>query len=553
MEFNLLPLDVHLEIFSYLSVSEVMKIRKVCKQWNSLINCEFRFKRLLCKQTVTAQSDEFERDDESDEYERNCEYDFSFTSIRSFVDYASNRKLSILKFLQVKVTPKLVDLRDAFDLLNSFRSLEQLVFNCYEHDGVEAGESMQLVLSLDRLKKAKFGCLGSSKSKIRVLLNLPSLQYLCWLNPMQWLTIGHPEELRVLVVNRIFKRPMETDFSKFTNLAKFCALTSEVKLISANFIEKLPSLREFHLDYDFYENFHFSLPEPSSGKASVKIFYVGFEFSLDEMAGREWPSLDDFSTNSALFITQNLHRSLEYNPLVYSINYNAMAMELNNETFHMMHRKFSNFNKILIRDNVTDKSQLLKFIETFKLNCLKLERASLGKLFFEKLPQSGQFIRRLVVIEEPEMNILSGDFDFVFKLGSLKKLKFKDSPLSLKFVIRLLRELKEIACVKFCHPGNYTFSLETKDCMTEILFSVSGFDCELIHKISSEEAPEWLDLLRSGLKTDEVVCPRKLLVLGRHLQFEEETHLFMMRKYIYDHTHSICVSEGQMRLLNLLR
>lgn len=109
-------------------------------------------------------------------------------------------------------------------------------------------------------------------------------------------------------------------------------------------------------------------------------------------------------------------------------------------------------------------------------------------------------------------------------------------------MIRLLRELKEIASVKFCHPGNYTFSLKTKDCITEIRFSADGFDCKLIHKISSEEAPEWLDLLRSGLKkTDEFVCPRELLVLGRHLQFEEETHLFMMRKYIYDHTHSICL------------
>lgn len=47
MEFNSLPREIHLEIFTYLPFEDVMKIRRTCKQWNRLVNSELKFKRLL--------------------------------------------------------------------------------------------------------------------------------------------------------------------------------------------------------------------------------------------------------------------------------------------------------------------------------------------------------------------------------------------------------------------------------------------------------------------------------------------------------------------------
>src|SRR5699024_10711588 len=75
------------------------------------------------------------------------------------------------------------------------------------------------------------------------------------------------------------------------------------------------------------------------------------------------------------------------------------------------------------------------------------------------------------------------------------------------------------------------------------------------HKFCDEEVTELMDTLASRLNTDEAVCPRELWIQLRlhQLQIEEQTGRFWIRKYIYDHTHSICLTLEQMRLFNLLR
>ena len=150
------------------------------------------------------------------------------------------------------------------------------------------------------------------------------------------------------------------------------------------------------------------------------------------------------------------------------------------------------------------------------------------------------------------MSILSGDFDFIFKLENLSSLIFEDFPLSLNFMARALKELKSIDSVRISQRGNFNFVLmrtRSQELFIDLYLPHSG---NLDYRILVEEAPELMNTLKSLLNADGAVCPEAIQVLLRQLGIEKQNALFMMRKYVYDQRHSICLSEEQMRLLNLL-
>ena len=526
MEFILLPLEIQLEIFSHLPIPKVMKIREVCKHWNGLINTEFKIKELDCRQLYSPE-------------DRAVGRDFYFLCTRSFLGYTSgNPMFSRVKFLNAYLHPNYAQLDDAFDLLNSFSYLEETWFFCFVsysdtnqdadsdiNSGIdlEAIERKQVVVSLDRLKKARFYfSSGIYTSKVSIVLDLPCLHYL-QVTPLTRFTIKYPERLRILATGdgREGLFEAELDYSKFTSLTKICTDTGDVPSITANFMEKLPSLREIHLGE--FGSCLYLLEPPSSSIAAPRIFYVGFEFSLNEMVsnGDQWPESID-SPEGSTFIARNLHKSIDNNRQVFSIYYNEIASELNDtEMFGMMPQKFPNIKNLRILGSVADPNRLLKFIAQFKTEQLYLKRTSLPQWFFEKLPESGPLIQELRIGTEPTMSILSDDFDFmIFKLENLRTLDFEDSPLSLDFVTKLLRELQWIHWIKFRQAGNYSFDLRLWD-KSEISLDVDGINTKLIYEISREEAAEFVQFLSSQMKTCGLfVCPRQLqgLLLPLHLK-----------------------------------
>ena len=549
MEFNWLPLEIQLEIFSYLPVLQVMKIRKVCKQWNGLIKAQFKFKELKCHQI------------ESPKDRRRS--DFNFKSFQSFLDYTrSNPMFSRVKYLEAYLYPNCAQLHDAFDLLNSFSSLEQTSFTCCVSGSRridwEIIEKKQFVVSLDRLKEAHFYFNSILVLKASVVLNLPRLHYLK-VDSLRGFGIKYPERLRTLATEAFFQATW--DYSKFTSLTKLYTLTIHRPSITANFLEKLPSLRELHLNN--FLNFldrsgdHSLDPlEPSSsGTAALRIFYAGFEIGFKAMVSidDQWPELMN-SPEGSKFIFRNLHKSVDNNRQVYSLYYNAIVDELDDvEKFEVMPQKFPNMRELHIIGTVADPNRLLKYIGQFQANEFYFESTSLPRWFFEKLAESGSFIEDLEFDTEPTMDILSGDFDFVFQLEKLSYLDFVDWPLPLNFVARLLKEPKPEIDVLFEQPGIYSFQL----CMCgnrwviDLEVNVGGIDIELGYEFPREEAAELANELSGRLKVDGFVNPKELLVLLRQLELEKETHLFMMRKFVYEQRHSIGLSMEQW--LNLLR
>lgn len=561
MEFNLLPSEIHLEIFAYLSVREVRKIRQVCKQWNGLINSEFKFRRLRCREVGACDRDLLYG------IKWNSEFDFCFKFTRAFLDYTSaNPKFSRVKYLYARLQPIYARLEDAFDFLNSFTWLEDVRIVCdvldrrhIQHQQSGA-EKKTVIVSLNRLKRAIFDFYWNFfASKVSVMLDLPSLLYLT-VESLANVQVGYPKMLRTLTIGRLFDPHL--DCSQFPFLVKICSGKSDMRWISAGFIEKLPSVRELHFDFDQFRvrrvvNDH-DPPEPasSSGKATVRIFHLGFETSLDQIHSKaeKFPRSLLSGEAATRFISRNLNRSVDNNSFVWTIDYNSMTSELNDtEMLSVMPQKYPNIYYLRISGTVADPHRLLKFIGQFKISYFILKGASLPQWFFRKLPENGPFIQQLQILSEASMNILSGDFDFVLELKNLRFLAIEDCKLSLNFVVGLLRKLKSINCVRVFQPQNYEFRLDLRENFPVIpphIYLNVNESRLLSWETSREEAPKLLNIWSSQLmkKTDGCFCPRELFFKLRHLQFERQTYLFMMKKYLYDQRYSICLSKQQMRL-----
>lgn len=547
MEFNSLPLVVHLEIFSHLPVGSLMKIRLVCRLWNDLINAEFKFKQLRCSQSSL----------------RCNRYDFHFTT-KSFMEYTrKNPKFSQVKYLSARLLK--AGLEDALDFLNSFKCVERISFVCFaiaDHRFNPEVQKKALVVKLDRLQKAKFKMYWRSPELKRILLDLPRLVWLA-VDSLERISLGYPQRLRTLVIQSPFRG--EPDYSKFTGLTKLNINRWELRSISVSFIERLPSLREIHLVYlDFSDFFgpNCCLTElPLGEKAKPKIFYLGFEVSEIELEGEQRPHSFGFVQACFRCNGRNYYRSVDNTPLVDFICFNSIASELNDtEMFDVMLQKFPKIRDICISGNVANQSRLLMFVDKFKVNRLFFERTSLPPSFFQRLAENRPFIRSLVIRNEPSMNILSGDFDFVFSLNNLTNLTFTESPLALNFMARVLKHLKSIICITFSKSYNihnrycnykYMFQFVRRNCQNVIKLRVEREFYQLSYKISAKEVPELINVVKSRLKADDgFVNPKQLQILLRHLDLERQTHLFMMRMYVYEQRNSICLSQEHMRLLN---
>ena len=558
MMFNLLPLEIHLAIFSHLSLRKLMRIRQVCKQWKYVIDSEIKCKLLRCSQTHS-----FENDDETSD-----SYDFQFQSPKRFL-HQTGHKISKVKYLFAFMRPSYDGLQDVFDFLNSFKSLEETQFICMvssvPEDRLEDVRGKTFAVNLDRLEKALIR-IDFMPSQTSVVLNLPNLLILS-IKHLKSFTILHPAKLRILSVYPLFWQLWEgMDYSKFTSLTKIYTASDEVNSIPADFPKSLPSLSELHFDeynhVQFGENYHPDLPgrsyTPFNG--NVKIFYFGFHVCLSQIRpeGEQFPCLFSIfnpSEETSRFFIRNLYWSIDNNPHIKGIHYNPIANELSDtEMFEVMLKKFPKINTLKIR-NVAEETRLLKFIDRFKFENLIFERTLVSGSFFEKLTENGSFIRTVKLKTERTMNILAGDLDFIFRFESLSYVSFLGCPLSLNFVARLLKEFNSKCSIGFSQPGNYKFHLGVSGGREGIELWVHRSRCfkTFIYKISGDEVLWLVNELKSWFNTDGHVCPRELQNLLRHLEFEKENTLFWMRKCLYDYRHSICLSEEQIPVKKVKR
>lgn len=542
--FNSLPPEVQVEIFSYLSFDHVMKIRRVCKQWKNLINSEFKSKRLRCCIYYWPS-------------DRQKGKDFCFRSSRTFLESNNHvLKFSRVKYLNASLCHYYRELEDAFDFLNSFESLEELHFKCYLRDkNLYSVKTRFFVVILNHLKKA---ILYFYWYELNVALNLPNLHHL-HLDSFKGIILSHPEKLRILETDNLIQSG--TDFSKFTNLTEIYSDSLSLRAISADFINKLSSLRKVclgdyvHNCYRLYNQEECRLPEPPlSGKSKLRIFCLGFEIKItidqinqiSKLDLNSWPHPNFVDKHFTRFATQNLYRSIDNNPYVTSVYYNTMISELRklndsneSEMFRKMLQKFSKIDCLYTIGTVADPSRLLKVAQ--KAKCLYFKSTSLPRSFFEQLAENCPLVQKLHIHLEPKLNIQSGDFNFIFKMEKLSLIHI-DSPLSLKFLARLYKEHNSMHCVSFYQHKNY-----------ELIFyhSLNIYFSDFVDRFpelslsNKRTGLELVNILKNRLG-DGLVCPNELLAQLISIRFERKNYRFIKKMYAYQLKNSIFLPKEQI-------
>lgn len=277
-------------------------------------------------------------------------------------------------------------------------------------------------------------------------------------------------------------------------------------------------------------------------RTSPRIFYLGFEMDQIDFGKFFSHHFCAADKRSSQFIVQNLHRSVDNNPNVFSIYYNAIAGELNDfELFEIMSQKFPKICRPDLSGNVADEKRLLKFMEKFKIKDLTFVKTSLSQPLFEKLAENSLFIRNIQRIRiDPETitSILPDDFDFVLKFKHLISLSIVNCPLSLNFVARLLEQLESIQSIEFWQL-DHEFSLSLDSISIRSRHPEFSYFKKKIHEKS---ALQLVNDLKSRLKPGEIVCPKELQIQLRRIEFENQTYLSLMKKCICEQTNSICLS-----------
>lgn len=556
MEFNFLQPGIQLKIFSHLSVCEVMKSRLVCRQWASLINSEFKFKQLRCMQLSCLRK----------WLTVNDFYLKSTRCVKSLLDFLSNdAKFSRVKFLFVTLSVKYDEVANVYDLLNSFKCLEELKFRCEIHDAKSYNpdelQKKQFFVSLDRLKTASISF--EQNLKISVVLNLPSLLHLN-IDSLRETTIGHPQKLRTLSTRNVFDQEPVMNYTQFTSLTIIYTEATHVRSIRIGFFDNIPNLQELHFTHSYfipcYSVLKLNLPEATEGTAKLRIYYLGFELALNQihrmiLQGDHFPEAFaryDSGEMSTTFAIQNLHRSIDNNPYIESIGGYIHCGELIRQlddarvSEALFQKKFSKVFHLRLNGNV-DGHRILNFIDKLKIKELSLERCDLSQPFFQKLAKIQPSIMQLTIRPELTTNydIVSEytdlALDFVCKLRHLHCLYFFDCRLPLTLLTSLVKAKKFIPFIQFkdFHVFSKGKTIDSLECFSLGNYQIPG------------NVLSFLDALRREFEPGEFLCYKKLWHLLNHLKFEKESHLFMMRKEIYDQTHSICLSKEQARWLNI--
>ena len=285
----------------------------------------------------------------------------------------------------------------------------------------------------------------------------------------------------------------------------------------------------------------YRVPEPSLGKTKPKIFYFGFEVSTREIEsdGERWPDCFDYDRTEATgqFIARYLHRSVDNNPHIISIDYNTIAGQLDDTAmFDVIPRKFPKIDQLRISGTVADENRLLKFIDKLKVPGFDFVRTSLPQRFFEQLAENRPFISMLIM-NEPTMSILSGDFDFALQFKNLYWLRLSDCPLALNFVVRALKELKSLVFFAIDKSGQDILSQNFFSLITSasnpdsVEITIEPPRLNPLHPRKLIPKEEILDLMTAlARQVEDPVSAEELHVLLGRLEFEKENALGCMRK-----------------------
>lgn len=444
---ELLPIEMLEEIFSYLSVSERLRCRSVCKLWKSILS-SFKCSNLtiIRKNPCRPVDFIFQAPDEpvkttnlieltSDHGFWNLAKEPVFRRVREMTTFFSNVPHAYLE-----------------RFYNQFVELESLIIDSdYGMDDRRLSNDEKFTLNLKFLKK-----LILNTGFYLFVLKTPELLYFKGHNfpTDDYNKTDHQEKIKFL----------DSKFINCSSIGDYVLSNLEVLIIRAGLdtfsmkrIERLlgkSNLKEVHLSGDFIHQIY---PEEILEKldklrkgSEFELFVYGFYCEhyrrLSEMQKRK-----DWLDENTRFLLQNLCLMADTVHCEFKVVYNQLEKLGDNELSEFV-RRFPNIRSVSVGNGVENEERLLDFLIKTKPDKLEFKNFNQhSDRFLNELGSKGKFLRILIawLTNSP---VSGRKFGFLFKLENLTCLKIVDG-FNLRFVLWMVEQVQSLKNIRFQASG----------------------------------------------------------------------------------------------------
>ena len=464
-QLNELPPCLLLEIFSYLSIGEVIRLKLVCKAWQE-ISCYVRLKSLsiFYLDSKINQDEYYLR-----YYKRYNNFDLYVNDFEKFIK-STHSLLSDLRRLVCWFAHSANNGGRIQDFLNRFRRLEELEIKVRYYDWEHPSH---FTLEFERLRKLFIHCERGETFE----LNCPELSYLDVMS-LSDCCISCPEKLRTLVLQNPFeensqiKKSVNDLIEKCVNLKNLIVFLcnrdpneiphtfferlskSLQKLIffESNFFKKRFS-NEYNLENCFRSQYRID-QEDSSG---LRVFYLGVEVALSRFTSHKKEPVPKGGWDEKFpnFLVTNLTNSVDANVCLDYISYDAFERLL--PTFDPLYEKIYSTHPnchISLLKMVIDQERLLEFIQKARPRELSLcNEASFSRPFFDRLAEICSSYIKEIFFDATNLGSELGALDFLLEMTELERITIIDSQLDviprLDFIIAIFEKIENLDSFEF--------------------------------------------------------------------------------------------------------
>lgn len=435
-----LPPEILCKLFKHLRLSDLLKLKSVCKFWNQLISYNVKVARLLV-------------DADLEIAERWCHPNRPFAEPELcepdlFVTHCKRPILSQLKCLKLDNRREYGNKLHCFPAikLNCFRLLEQLEINYLPCEPVKLTFPNLRILSLNW-----------RNSKIDVELDCPKLSVLQYgeRDDKDLLRVKQPETIRVLQNEDTFCPMVGTKLIRFKNLEVIKYRMRGPDFLDRLTLQNLKQLKEIHYDLiDLEENSdqtiralkEFLGHRRALGRSKLVVFFVGLQIGKDDLSDIDLGSVVRNEKN--LISYEKLHmkhydRLQEELAFVYEVDYSALISlvgVLPKDYF----RRFSDLRWVKATCPVNE-ANFLEFIkQCYNLEHFAIHNCDLSQQFFDQLGRLCSFTNfYLSEDEERRRTETQLEFSFIGKFTRLFHMAV-EKDLSLNSLRTLLTSLGKL-------------------------------------------------------------------------------------------------------------
>lgn len=412
-------------IFQLLPVRDTLRLKRVSKNWNHLLNClRQRSLTVFDQQPDTISFGFYPIPDTADSLECRDENRLLITPLSPMF-----RSIKKLKTRFYSMT--LVEMSKFY---NQFGELEELSCSHYYNVG------HPIILNLQRLRKL------SIKHYSRFDLRTPHLTELKIFNFRHCL-LYYPNKLRRL--KAYFYNGAKIDFGKFTNLELLIVNNDNWWFITNQFLSTMKNLKELHFTtYGFVDRKTLA-SNFSYRRNGLKLFQFGFD--IDQNLAILEEDVEDFSKkDESNFIVRNFEKTAEAVHHRFEVDYNELARNGLDGRITAKFRKLT----IVKASGPVDEDALLEFLIKARPRTFRFEDDLMSQRFLNRFALQCQSIRR-IELKNSNVDITGPEFEFVFKTKeSLTSIEIHQQ-VSLDFLVKAFEHCPHLRDV--CFVGRNRF------------------------------------------------------------------------------------------------